>query len=555
MSRLPVPGSDDGVWGDVLNDFLSVEHNADGSLKVAGTLASKADDSAVVHRTGAEAVAGTKTFSSPPVVPTPVAASDAASKGYVDAADAASASLQIGAINYEYPSQVVSTGWNTLRSAGNEPTFVVANPASGPGVSQNSDWLNAITLSRTAGIKVLGYITTDSGSGPGTRSASLVTADIDAWDSFYTVDGYFFDTTPTGANGDKTAYFASICDYAHAKGAGRMVVVNPGAYPLSRAYVDKADVVCVFEGAYSGYSSVVVDSWATAYVQGLPATKFMHLVYSVPGAAEMALAMAHAVSLDVGWFYAASTNGAWVGIPSYYSAEVAAALLAHPPLNPLDRSTHFGSLPASALGYTAAGSSAAGDSAAAGSASTVARSDHTHDRTIDKAILGLITTGEEAYSRRHATQECTFASGTLLLTYFTARKTETITQVTLFTGGIAAAGLTSARIAVYSVDGSGNLTQLVATTSDTSLFNAPNSGFTKTFSSSFSKVAGAQYACAVLVIGSTMPTLVGSIGFSALTSIAPRLCGAVPAQASLPASVATGSVVADTRLVESLLLP
>jgi hypothetical protein len=33
MSRLPVPGSDDGVWGDVLNDFLSVEHNADGTLK------------------------------------------------------------------------------------------------------------------------------------------------------------------------------------------------------------------------------------------------------------------------------------------------------------------------------------------------------------------------------------------------------------------------------------------------------------------------------------------------------------------------------------------
>lgn len=33
MSRLPVPGSDNGTWGDVLNDFLSVEHNSDGSLK------------------------------------------------------------------------------------------------------------------------------------------------------------------------------------------------------------------------------------------------------------------------------------------------------------------------------------------------------------------------------------------------------------------------------------------------------------------------------------------------------------------------------------------
>lgn len=33
MSRLPVVGSDDNTWGIVLNDFLSVGHNADGSLK------------------------------------------------------------------------------------------------------------------------------------------------------------------------------------------------------------------------------------------------------------------------------------------------------------------------------------------------------------------------------------------------------------------------------------------------------------------------------------------------------------------------------------------
>lgn len=31
--RLPVPGGDKGAWGDVLNAFLSVEHNTDGTLK------------------------------------------------------------------------------------------------------------------------------------------------------------------------------------------------------------------------------------------------------------------------------------------------------------------------------------------------------------------------------------------------------------------------------------------------------------------------------------------------------------------------------------------
>ena len=33
MARLPIPGSDDNTWGDVLNEFLSVEHNDDGTQK------------------------------------------------------------------------------------------------------------------------------------------------------------------------------------------------------------------------------------------------------------------------------------------------------------------------------------------------------------------------------------------------------------------------------------------------------------------------------------------------------------------------------------------
>ena len=43
MARLPQPGGDKGSWGAVLNEFLEVEHNADGSLKPSGALAGKAD--------------------------------------------------------------------------------------------------------------------------------------------------------------------------------------------------------------------------------------------------------------------------------------------------------------------------------------------------------------------------------------------------------------------------------------------------------------------------------------------------------------------------------
>ena len=41
MSRLPQPGGDVGQWGSVLNDYLLVAHNSDGSLKNAGIIAAK----------------------------------------------------------------------------------------------------------------------------------------------------------------------------------------------------------------------------------------------------------------------------------------------------------------------------------------------------------------------------------------------------------------------------------------------------------------------------------------------------------------------------------
>lgn len=41
MARLPKPGGDDDEWGDILNDFLTVEHAADGTLKTSGSLASR----------------------------------------------------------------------------------------------------------------------------------------------------------------------------------------------------------------------------------------------------------------------------------------------------------------------------------------------------------------------------------------------------------------------------------------------------------------------------------------------------------------------------------
>jgi|GEM_PF-3643235 len=46
MSRLPQPGSDDGTWGAILNDYLNVSHASDGTLKQVALTTAGAEQTA-----------------------------------------------------------------------------------------------------------------------------------------------------------------------------------------------------------------------------------------------------------------------------------------------------------------------------------------------------------------------------------------------------------------------------------------------------------------------------------------------------------------------------
>lgn len=89
------PGNDGIVAASVplvydgLSQTLSLNTNTnstDATTKayVDALVSPKANDSAVVHDTGDETIAGIKTFTSSPVVPTPASANDAVNKDYVD---------------------------------------------------------------------------------------------------------------------------------------------------------------------------------------------------------------------------------------------------------------------------------------------------------------------------------------------------------------------------------------------------------------------------------------------------------------------------------------
>jgi chitodextrinase len=57
MSRLPIPGGDNNSWGDILNDFLAVEHNTDGTLKKASLITQAQSDAAQALTTAQNAQA------------------------------------------------------------------------------------------------------------------------------------------------------------------------------------------------------------------------------------------------------------------------------------------------------------------------------------------------------------------------------------------------------------------------------------------------------------------------------------------------------------------
>jgi len=162
MARLPTPGQDDGAWGDILNTFLLVEHNTNGSLKTDGSLADKAADDAVVHNSGAETITGTKTFTASPLVPAPTSDSHAATKLYVDTTAAAGA-----------PDATTSTN-GILRLAGDlgGPSTTAAAPV----ISDNA----IITAKLATGAVTTGKLATGAVTSNEIADATIVNADISA---------------------------------------------------------------------------------------------------------------------------------------------------------------------------------------------------------------------------------------------------------------------------------------------------------------------------------------------------------------------------------------
>lgn len=144
---------------------------------------------------------------------------------------------------------------------------------------------------------------------------------------------------------------------------------------------------------------------------------------------------------------------------------------------------------------------------------------------------------------------CATSNQVLRLVFFEAQRTETINNLTVLTGSTAAGATpTLVRLGVWSVNGSDDLTALLASTAnDTSLLAGTNTTYTKALSSSWSKVAGTRYALGLLVVtGATAPQMTGqSVAATGLftggVAGLPRVTAALTGQTDLPSTASVGS--------------
>lgn len=177
------------------------------------------------------------------------------------------------------------------------------------------------------------------------------------------------------------------------------------------------------------------------------------------------------------------------------------------------------------------------------------------------ALGNLLTSGEEVFSRDSATANSAASSTqNLRLTYFTARKAETTTQVRVLTGNTAAAATpTLCRVGLYSIAANGDGTLVASIASDTTLFAATNTAYTRSWSSSYAKVAGQRYALGILVVtAAAAPTFTSSVLATATSTEAafdPRLSGTIISQTDLPSTFTSGSVTASSNRYYGAILP
>jgi len=139
-------------------------------------------------------------------------------------------------------------------------------------------------------------------------------------------------------------------------------------------------------------------------------------------------------------------------------------------------------------------------------------------------------------------------SGQLWIPHFTATVSTAITKLAMYTGGTTPAGITLARMALFTVATDGSITKVAQTASDNTIGAATYTVYERVFStiggfpSSYALVPGIRYALGFLQVATTACQISGNYIISG--ELAPAPCRHITGQADIAASYAVANIPA-----------
>ena len=225
--------------------------------------------------------------------------------------------------SYIYPSGSGATQWNALATAATSTaTTVILNPNSGPGTTQDSNYVAAVANVHAAGGKVIGYVSTSYAQ----RALSAVVQDIHTYLTLYQVDGFFIDEMTADSTTAHIQFYQSVYNYIKGLSPNYTVTGNPGTnVPEIYASLPVADQLVVFEDSAKHYTSYAPLAWQANY----PTSRFAHIVYAA-SATQMQTFVQNASNKGAASVFITNKTlpNPYGALPTYWSQEVSDAAAA-----------------------------------------------------------------------------------------------------------------------------------------------------------------------------------------------------------------------------------
>jgi hypothetical protein len=205
--------------------------------------------------------------------------------------------------------------WQRIIAAAPTVGMIIFNPASGPGTVTKAGYAAAIAQAQAAGIKVLGYVSTQYGA----RAEADIDADVDGYYRLYSPSGIYFAEGPTAATCDTLqAEYQRLTALAQSHDPRAYLAIGTRFCPT---FITFSDLMVEFAETYSTYQDYSSPSW----MPGNSPQRFCHFVSEVPDA-NASQVLSRAIGLGAGWVF--TTDGTapnpWGALPSYFDQELAA---------------------------------------------------------------------------------------------------------------------------------------------------------------------------------------------------------------------------------------